>query len=109
MLRKPEFDDIVLQKYELEDLQYFSKHTMLAEPPCDALLEFGLVAQHADVIGLDGTAVPSGTYSITEKGIRYLEYRWMFGWRNILKYAADNWIALLALIVAVVALFISSS
>ena len=50
MLRKSEFDDIVLQKYELEDLQYFSKHTMLAEPPCDALLEFGLFDQHSDVI-----------------------------------------------------------
>lgn len=68
-------------------------------------MELGLVDENADIIGFDGKAVPSGTYSITEKGIRYLEYKSMVKWRRGLEYIAEHWISFLALIIAIIGLF----
>lgn len=105
MLTKSEFEDIVLTKLELTELKQFAHGIELSHCYFHALLEHGLVEPCADLIANDGTPIPFGGYSITEKGIRYLEYKWMFGWRCILKYVADNLIAFLALIVAIVSLF----
>lgn len=107
METKQDFEGIVLLPNEQKALIRFSKNSPMGECPCHALSQYGLVS--ADCLGVDSGGCPifAGTYSITEKGIRYLAYQKRCRKIAIGKYFASKWIDFLALVVAIAALIIS--
>ena len=104
---KQDFDEIVLLPEEQKELILFDKNSPRTACPCHALSQYGLVS--ADCSGTDPEGYPlfAGTYSITGKGVRYLAYQRQCKKRALGKYLASKWIDFLALIVAIIALFIS--
>ena len=107
MKTKSDFEDILLLPEELKELRQLRQRTPTTKSPSQVLFDFGLVLPDISEIDENGWPVLPGTFSISEKGIRYLNYQKMCKKRTIGKYLASKWIDFLALVVAVIALIIS--
>lgn len=107
MENRRDFNEIILLSEEKKALIQFSKKSPMSDCPYHALLQYGLVS--ADYSGVDSEGYPifAGSYSITEKGVRYVAHQRQCRKRAIGKYLANKWIDFLALIVAIIALIIS--
>ena len=104
---KHDFEEIVLLPEEQKELILFGKKSPRTERPRHALSKYGLVSDDCSGTDPEGYPIFAGTYSITEKGIRYLAYQKQCRKRALFKYLASKWIDFLALIVAIIALVIS--
>ena len=107
------FEEIILEPFELRELKDFTKEPELQYCHADILLDYGLVdaQDDSDIIDSNGNTIPSGvyTYSISEKGIRYLEYLRRRKKASLKSFILSQLIPLATLIVTLIPLFKSCS
>lgn len=103
---KRAFEDILITNNEYKLLKHFARYGPLSLPDhdLDVLCKYGLVRQDTNGINANGYRNFKDTFSITDKGIRYLTYRKQLKITSFFQYFLEKWIDFLALAVAIIAL-----